>query len=326
MILALAIVCTSSINVFAQSSLVKTNEMQANSVNAVNVLMQETGRSNTADKAYPLYDANNEITAYYVTMQPTGYAIVDMSQRIVEYSPSGSIDFPEGIIYYFGAGQYFTKTNGVYSHIYTNYTQTQENARKLTSNFKQRGIKDKLLEKSTNGVSVQSSSYYEHYSLPGNTRRYNNTTGICGTVAAVILLMYYRDHIDSFMVPSWHDTSTGQSLINLLYPQIEIYNPGSSHASLINGLNYYFRWRGISGQYSASAKTLSKTSYVDYIKVKKRPVLIGIGSISHMAVGTGYEYLHYNGTSYAIVNEGWGKANDGYYLWSELDFMAALNK
>lgn len=79
-----------------------------------------------------------------------------------------------------------------------------------------------------------------------------NPDGRCGATAAAITLAYFADYIDSWVVPSWHMTSNGQSLTELLTPWIhDTPGEGAIAEEVVYGFNTYFRWRGISDEYTA---------------------------------------------------------------------------
>ena len=321
---ALAMLLLSCMGVFAASI---TTEAPVAAETAITEgvidFLRDDGYERTLNRVKPLWNADRSVAAYYITLNPEGYAIVDTLGGIVEYAAEGDLELPEEPVYYFGAGAYFIKSGASFRHVFTGYIQSVQEAAAATQKFVGRCAAVQAETEqlaSTQSARVMVTQAF----LPGNTRRYNNTDGTCGSTAAVILLMYYRDHIDSFMVPSWHDTADGQTLKILLYSEIENYNPGCSHDSLIDGLNYYYRWRGISDEYSAAPVSLTWVNLLHYIHTTQRPVLLGIASISHMTVGTGLKIT--DGVQYACVNQGWGRTTDACYRWSEFDWMAALNK
>ena len=157
--------------------------------------------------------------------------------------------------------------------------------------------------------------------LPGTLRRYSYNTGvICGSTAAAIMLMYYRDYIDSWVVPSWHDTTTGESLIELIRPEINGDPPqGAFCSDVVRGLNFYFRWRGISDEYSAtwSSGGMNATTY-NALKAQitsNNPVEILINSHptygNHFVVAHGVEKELHGGSTYYYIyaGDGWGSNN-----------------
>lgn len=120
--------------------------------------------------------------------------------------------------------------------------------------------------------------------------------------------MYYYDYVDSYMVPSWHVTDTGESLIKLIEPYLDGSEPGSNTADAVSGLNWYFRWRGISSKYTAVSQSPATFSKYGQIIRSNRPVLIDLDAHptynEHWVVG--YGYIIRGSAYYADVNDGWG--------------------
>lgn len=227
----------------------------------------------------------------------------------------------ESKIYYVGPLNYFTKNNLNFKSIKNNKSYNESEIKVIERSFKDVSLKKNQTKSALKNSSVSLYSTPTTTSqkiLTGTPRLYNyNPTGICGSVAASILLMYYRDYRYSWVVPSWHVSSDGVSLINLLVPQIEgADRNGSITSDVVYGLNWYFRWRGISKNYTAYSKmNVSFSEYKNIIN-SNRPAVVGITGHpeykEHWVFGYGYKTIQYDynySVDYYIVNDGWGRNN-----------------
>ena len=100
----------------------------------------------------------------------------------------------------------------------------------------------------------------------------------------------------------------------LLEPNIDGSEPGSTTEDMVYGLNWYFRWRGISSNYQALVTHSAPFSYYRPIIDSGRPVIVDLDAHptygEHWVVGYGYTIEpHLGNTYYYIV------ANDGI-KWS----------
>lgn len=274
-----------------------------------------------------LYGINDEVIACIYYLNPVGYVIVTSDNIISEYSMVNDFPYEEEKIYYCGPLEYYTKNEDAFVNVNSGEVINFKDMSEAMQSFKR-----------INSEEVQVYSQYDSSfslfaaggsdNIPGTTRLYDyNPTGICGSTAAAIFLMYYRDYVDSFMVPSWHATADGISLIKLLEPNIDGTVPGSTTQDLVYGLNWYFRWRGISNQYNAVSKYL--TNFGDYTRIihSDRPVIIDLNAHpkynEHWVVGHGY--IIRGSDCYVDVNDGWG--NSGIIINSTyVGYIVYLNR
>lgn len=264
----------------------------------------------------PLYSIKDEVVAYYFDLSPRGYAICSTNGNIIECSIEHSKELSYGKTYYLSPTMLCSKRNGKY-YVKDNETPLLlEDEYVLSNSFSTKiDVVNQYQNSSAldDNISPQSTSY--NY-LSGTLRTYDyNVNGTCGSTAAAILLMYYNDYIDDYMVLSSYETSTGQSLIDLLIPYIDGDTPGSTYIDIKNGLNWYLRWKGRSDVYVANCiADVSFSSYKSIID-SGRPAVVTVYDAptygDHGVVGYGYETYKRNTTTYClyVVNDGWGNNN-----------------
>lgn len=314
LILSLILSCLFVINCFAfsiNSDSYSFSELDNRVSSLTNLIDKDTRISNRA----PLYDSNEKIIAWCYTLSPKGYVIINSENYIIEYSLYNNLNF--GLnekIYYTGPLQYFKKDGNSYTNLKSLKKVEKKYFNDLSARFDKKKEQIKSTEQSISRNNITPNSLVTT-NIPGTLRTYSyNPNGICGSTAAAILLMYYRDYIDSFVVPSWHATQDGKSLIQLLEPNIDGATPGSVTTDVVSGLNWYFRWRGISNSYNArSTVSTSFNAYRQRIDAK-RPAIVGIHDhptySAHWTVGHGYRIEQHGSTYYyAMVNDGWGSNN-----------------
>lgn len=275
----------------------------------------------------PLYDANDNVCAYIVSLKPVGYIIFNET-GVIECSHTVDYPIDSEINYYFGPLQLYKKTNSGYQHLVSKEIVSKDCIQSLDSSFK---VKQKVvLSKSAESSNLITPRYVAEKSLPYRPRTYSyNPDYRCGSLALAITLMYYDDHIDSYMVPNWiaNADNTGQYFSSLLKPHVEDINSnhGSSAADLSSGADWYFAYRGINNQYH-SIRMINPT-YDGYRAIidTNKPVMVLINSHpsygDHWIVGYGYYYQTYGDAArrMLLINDGWG--NNG----RELDFNYVVN-
>lgn len=284
---------------------------------------EQAGYEIVSQKA--LYGANDLVLAYCYFLRPEGYVIVDTNGMVTEAAFEATASYralqaATEKIYYTGALSYYVKSNENYRDIVSQETvsaeavafalathrkMVQSNAVKATA----------ILQERRNSVTR---ALAENTYINGSLRKYSyNPNGICASTATAILLMYYRDYKDSWMVPSWHVTDTGESLIKLLVPQINGDPPQAATIVDIKlGLEWYFRWRGISDEYQALLRvndnSESNYSWMHSMMLSSRPVIVAFreGPMEkHGVVAHGVQVRAFGNGSYSyhlFVGDGWG--------------------
>lgn len=287
---------------------------------------EQAGYEIVSQKA--LYGANDLVLAHCYFLRPEGYVIVDTNGMVTEAAFEATASYralQAGTekIYYTGALSYYVKGNENYRDIVSQETVSAEAVASALVTHREmvqsNAVKTSLLQRNQ---SIQPQSSVVNQFATGSLRKYSyNPNVICGSTAAAILLMYYRDYKDSWIVPSWHVTDTGESLINLLVPQINGDPPQVAYSSDVAlGLNWYFRWRGISDQYYSNwnqfvsqADTYEK--FLSYM-LASTPVEVLINNHgvygNHFVVAHGVQLKWFGGDVYSyymFVGDGWG-SND----------------
>lgn len=276
----------------------------------------------------PLYDINNNVCAYIVSLDPVGYIIFDDTD-VVECSHTVDYPIDNNTNYYFGPLQLYKKiADNNYQHLVSDEIVSKECVEGLDSSFK---VKQEMVSQSN--INMQNSitpCTVVNRQLPYTPRAYTyNPDDRCGSLALAITLMYYDDHIDSYMVPDWlaNADNTGQYFSTLLKPHVEDINSnyGSSAAALSSGADWYFTYRGIRNEYHA-IRVINPTYNGFREKIDgNRPVIVLINNHpiygNHWVVGYGYYYQSSGSAERTIirVNDGWG--NNG----REISFKYVVN-
>lgn len=267
-----------------------------------------------------LYDLNNNNVGQIMIFSPVGY-IAFNNNDIYEMSTEATynIDLNKKI-YYFGPLQIYQKSGDVYIDLLSNTSCSYNDLEEANRTF------NEILSSEASSASVANSGggistyAYVEDRIPYDTRAaYDyNPNDKCGSLALAITLMYYDDHINSYMVPDWiaNADTDGEYFVNLLTPHIEGLDSsykGSTCEDIASGANWYFRYRGVNSQYSSTYVNYpTYSSYKELIHADK-PVIVLIRShptyIHHWVVGYGY-YHQTTGSSsreLMIVNDGWGQ-------------------
>ncbi len=278
--------------------------------------LEENGTTVSGD-GMPLYDIGDKVIAYYYETSPTGYCIVDSFGNIIECAFDKRKEITDEKIYYLSPTVLCSKENNNYINIENNNVEKVNEKSNFGDTINEIAQKYKPTSKdaTSNNVIKPILTNANYNKLEGTCRTYKyNPDGRCGSVASAILLMYYNDYIDDYMVLSSYETSDGVSLINLLVPHIEGNDPvnGSVTKEVVSGLNWYLRWKGRSEKYVAKSTTsISQSAYMSIIN-SGRPAIIDLNKAptygEHWVVGYGYDrYIRTDRTYfYYIVNDGWG--------------------
>ena len=280
------------------------------------------GDKYTIETYKALLDENENTISYCFFLDPAGYVIIDTNAEVVEAAFESTASYEALInqdenIYYAGPLSYYTKEAFKYNNVVT-----QEEVPTNIVNISISEFTDTVNTASQHATydAVVTPNYITTNKLSGTLQTYSYNTGvICGSTAAAIMLMYYRDYRDSWVVPSWHDTPTGQSLIELIRPEINGDPPqGAFCSDVVRGLNFYFRWRGIADQYSSTWTTASNSSttynLIKSLITSNKPVELLINDHptygNHFVVAHGVEKeLHGSTYYYIYAGDGWGSNN-----------------
>lgn len=266
----------------------------------------------------PLYDLDDNVTAYMITLSPVGYIIYNHDE-IIESSHTLDYQITKQKIYYCGPLSMFElQGDCAYRNLISSEVSNFSELQLLEQSFKSLSLKEDTDLKST--FFAEDSIVpctVSNYKLPYLPRTYSyNPDGRCGSVALAITLMYYDDHIDSNVVPSWISSAdnTGEYFSTLLKPHVEDIDSsyGSTTSELQRGANWYFSYRGINSQYSATA--LYNTTFSRYRAIidTNRPVIVDLNAHptykEHWVVGYGYYYQSSGSAERCLIiaNDGWG--------------------
>ena len=275
------------------------------------------------DKIIDLYGYDDSITAKCYLLSPQGYAVFDNSNMLVEASfDDGKVfhsvkSFSNEKLYYAGPFNFYVNDSNNFQNIVNEEKASQSVFKSLNVDYYEKSQKTDSRKVESN--SIQPYGVKVYYTLPGKMRNFSyNPNGICGATVAAMALMYYRDNIDNYVVPSWHDTTTGESLIKLIAQQIHgsLDNPvGATIANVVSGCNYYFRWRGIANSYSAlsgyiSNKSTAFTNMKNIIQ-SNRPIVLLINSNPtygdhYITVYEVFQDVGYVDAYYVNAMDGWG--------------------
>lgn len=282
--------------------------------------------SRLSGEGIPLYSIGNKIISYYYELNPSGYCIIDSFGNIIECAFNKRKEIPNEKIFYLSPTVLCSQENNNYINIENKAVEKVNGETDFGNKINIIGQKYKqtFTSKISNNDIKRIAARANYNTISGSCRTYSyNPDGRCGSTASAILLMYYNDNIDDYMVLSSYETNDGVSLINLLVPHIEGDDPenGSNTGEVVSGLNWYLRWKGRSGYYVATSSTsITYSTYMSIID-SGRPAIIDLNSApnygEHWVVGYGYQKYPRSDRTYAyyIVNDGWGE--NGVYILSD---------
>lgn len=259
----------------------------------------------------PLYNTDSNIIAWLYTLNPTGYIVLDESQEIVvEFSFSNNIEYLDDSPLYYGGPTQFYQNDGSFYNIRTQAPVSESSLDQKSSSFVDTTAL--MLNDPVSGISpIANTPPYSIDSSEFQLYDYN-PDGRCGSVAAAILLAYYKDNGYSGLVSSTH-YNNDVSFTNYLVPHIEDLDDisGSYPADVASGLNWYLEQKGYDSKLSAYYSDEDFSSYTKKIDAGDPVCLLMNGEPTynnHWVVGYGYDYdqiiIKYN--RFAIVDDGWG--------------------
>lgn len=257
----------------------------------------------------PLYSADDNLVAFYVSNGNNYYILNSMNYEIIEMSDEHNIDFieqsqvhSERIIYTSPLNYYSKSTEGI---IKNQFLEVLDKYPIQATDFEDTAFKRvevnkaELFSNRTNGYNPEfgTSDHFVNYSSYIPNYSYNPNR-ICGSTAAAMLLMYYDKVYNDNYVPNSWESSDGVTLIKKLVPFIDGFFPGSDMKDARNGLNNYLHQR-------VSARTAySRSSYS--LDLRNGPAMLDLGRGiqpygEHWVVG--YGYRQFNNIAQALPPE-----------------------
>ena len=297
--------------------LIGTFLMQSKQINA-----QEDCYETTVDNInlIELYNASDEVTAYYSELRCGGYVIVTADgKEFIEVSYTEKRYNIDDYIKY-----YYTGPLELFVEISDDKVQNCLTGKIFdvdSLNFeKYNGVEDQ--KKASSIVKTISSLPITATILESNYLKYDtylydhNPDGRCGAVAAAILFMYYDEHTSEKYVADEFDTSNGVSLINHLTNRFM--GIGNNYRTLTNGMNAYLSSRGLGATNVTYLYGLNSSAVYDRVKIqisRGKPLIVGLTNhptyLEHWVVGTGYRTVELSGMKFytVCVNDGWGNSD-----------------
>ena len=197
----------------------------------------------------PLYSPTNEITAYYYTFSPTGYAIASVQGEVVEWSPTATREIPANqTVYYAGPLSYFTKSGVSYVDVYSGETCSAAVMTALYAEYESIVQAHAVLaDVAPAGVVLpELDGTYTNYTTYTPDPSVHDTCtcsyeDICGSIATAMYLMYYNDYICPGIIPTGIGGSTANSIVHYLLAYIERngIGVGSTTSDVVTGINEF---------------------------------------------------------------------------------------
>lgn len=245
-----------------------------------------------------LYDFNNVCRFLYVDFGENGYVIVDFeSLLIVEAGMSrNSYITNNQKIYYTGPLSYFVKDGEEFVELYPVLTEQSSSSINTIQNC---AIGAEVLPLAETDYAVTIRGTVPNYSY--------NPTGICGSTAAAMWLMYMDENYNDNYVAQNLESANGVSLILAIESYIDGYSPGSTGEALQNGLQQYLYDRSItltirrSGYSSTIVKNQVSSNKPFMVAVSGHPTYA-----NHWVTAYGYYIERSPNIAYLIVNDGHG--------------------
>ncbi|HAO60686.1 MAG TPA: hypothetical protein DCQ90_01810 [Erysipelotrichaceae bacterium] len=306
--LASSLFLTSTITVFATSegAIIDSSEISEISRDVINQIVSLESRKIAVKDYSLLYDVSDNPSYVLLTFTEGGYAIVSRSNSLIaiydldskhapyEELPKTSKKVFGGPLNYFSVnskGQLVeTNTGSIYAK-----NQITTAMRNMNSDFLNQAKSIQLVTVESEIVYAATASWV---GIPSSrVSRYstgmwiNSTTnypasqgypvlGICGTIAAAIMLAYFDDYIDNNYVPSTIrivNSSTPGSLITTLYNYIDKGKNGTFPWDVSSGVNSWMM--AYSPIYNLSHRSWYSTFTFSLAKddiSNMRPVAIGL--------------------------------------------------
>lgn len=281
--------------------------------------LKKINHESTVSNPIKLNNVYGELEAICFHIDNGGYIIVNTNDlSIPELSLNNECYYKDNNKQYVynGSLNYLEETNDGLVSLYTNKVVSipKDKIYKREKKNKEDIIRE--LEKNDNQIITPYNVISEKYlSTPLKTYSFN-PNGICGSVAAAIVFMFYDEVVSDLYVDSKYengdDNGTGSVFINYLVPLIDGTEPGSKTGELATGLTNYLHTNRRIGNSAVS------TSTFDYYTIKSRinanrPVIIDTNVPSeygeHWVICHGY----YSSTSstetnqFVIINDGHGR-------------------
>lgn len=154
------------------------------------------------------------------------------------------------------------------------------------------------------GLSADKFKAYKNWTTPEN--------GLCGSYAALVLIAFYQDHIDSAIVPSFIRQKNSKNKENLVhYLRLFIQKRGFPTIAyqVAHGLSSYFSYFGL--KYRARTTMVGSWQRVVKRINQGKPVIIGLNQLlgsnygNHWVVAYAYKETA-EGKRYVKVHDNWG--------------------
>lgn len=306
------ILFTAGLNVISTRALYGEDYERVHKNEKIQSLLRSYNEEADYQKVRYLQSADCNNLYVYIPFKSGGYLIYDTHLNLIhEYSTSHGnsyIEDYEGTVFYTGALGYYKKENdGSYVEIPSGRRVGKEKEFIDMAKLKASEIQGRLRETS---LAPESISATVNHLITGTVPNYSyNPNGICGSTAAAMLLRWYDLYVNSNYVPSSLQTSTGITLIDHLRPYIDGTTPGSTTGEVYTGILSYCSDQGVFHNAGYAAVSLAYVSgRVDSFGT---PYILGVSTsptyVKHWV--TGYGYSTSGGSSFAIVNDGWGNTN-----------------
>ena len=267
------------------------------------------------DSAVPLYNNEDDISAYYIEGDDNGYVIIDDEGNVVEFSYQGSIHEIEESntdCYYGGPGNYYVEADDdsdILLDISSDDTVDKDDIETFDGEDStcedkccDTEIGDNGLRKKSATITLPDGINYSdgkrqythiHYNtltlkskntLPYHSRYFSyNYNSTCGSTAAAILIYYYFDHVDKSYIKTDKykkgDITSQKALVKRFQKLLGDNGNGTTNAEVRNGINRYLKSIGKKG----SCKYISKYNVIHSVisKIKnrinnKRPCIVGL--------------------------------------------------
>lgn len=304
------------------------------------------------DTAVPLYNSEDDISAYYIEGNDNGYIILDNECNVVEFSYQGDIDDFEDSdtdCYYGGPGNYYVESENEdntlinvssdekvekddIENFETEYDINEENGLGLARVGEAKKSATITLPDGisySNGKRTYTSKYYNvltlksKKTLPYHSRYFDyNDNNTCGSTAAAILTYYYYDHVAKSYIKSnkykkGNDVSQ-EAFVKLYRKLIGDKGKGANDWQVKDGINKYLKSIGKKENCRCVSKHNILYTVFSQITDKinhKRPCIVGLNKEPKYGDHwvVGIGYAIFNGhTDYGRGSEVFIKINNGW--------------
>ncbi|MFM1524770.1 MULTISPECIES: cysteine peptidase family C39 domain-containing protein [Helcococcus] len=275
-----------------------------------NKLLNSLGKNSKLNDLTLLKNLNGDTEAVLYSLDRKGYVIVNINDfSIPEFSLEGENPF-NNIQYpiYNGPLNYYSKKDAksvlnIKDSIIVNRNEFANIYSKKEISLDEKSL---TIYKNFNTDIVPYGNLNTIKKLPGKLKAWYIDGGNCGAIASAITMRYYYDYVNkSYVNPS---KISENSLISLMQKYVGY--GGTGYSNLKNGLNRYFRDRGINN-------SVVSLNYFNYSRLenridRNRPVIVGTSNDAkyknHWIIAHGYAEINYGvveNSNYIIVNDGW---------------------